>query len=274
MKIPLAILIAFLPLAVAAQDERASVEAFVAEFQRACARDDREAIAAMIRYPITVRVGGMRVPVTDAATFVSSYNLIVTPEMRAKLACLQGGARGRAPALPRVDVEGGLASVAEHTLRLERTPAGWQIVAMNVPAPDAPADGAAQTAPSQGPATRAQRGGITAAPGAGARRIVLRVYGGRRQTRLSGALDVGASDAYLLRAAQGELIEVAIEGVKGREVVAHVRGPDGAPVDARAGEGVRTWRGRAPAAGDYRIEIARTTREGPVAAYIAVVSLR
>ncbi len=53
-----------------------------------------------------------------------------------------------------------------------------------------------------------------------------------------------------------------IEGVRGRDIVARiVRVRDGAPVDARAAEGVRTWSGRVPEEGDYRIEVVRLARE-------------
>src|SRR5207245_6453899 len=57
-------------------------ESFLGELQRAVDHRERRAVAGMIRYPITVLVSGSQIPVRDAATLVTSYDLFFTPEMR------------------------------------------------------------------------------------------------------------------------------------------------------------------------------------------------
>src|SRR3954466_4534942 len=63
-----------------------SAEALLAELQRAIARDDRQAVAALIRYPITVATMGVRIPIRDAAALVQSYEAVFTPELKAAIA--------------------------------------------------------------------------------------------------------------------------------------------------------------------------------------------
>jgi hypothetical protein len=54
------------------------IEAFLIELQRVSHGDDREAIAALIRYPVTITIGGFRVPFANAASVVSRYDDIST----------------------------------------------------------------------------------------------------------------------------------------------------------------------------------------------------
>jgi adenosylmethionine-8-amino-7-oxononanoate aminotransferase len=49
-------------------------DAFLSELQRASRAGDRNTIAAMIRYPITIAIGGFRVPFRDAAAFLERYD--------------------------------------------------------------------------------------------------------------------------------------------------------------------------------------------------------
>ena len=61
------------PLSPAAE----TLEAFLGRLQRASRTDDRRAIAEMIRYPVTVSIGGLRVPFSDAAAFLDRYDDIL-----------------------------------------------------------------------------------------------------------------------------------------------------------------------------------------------------
>jgi len=48
-----------------------------------------------------------------------------------------------------------------------------------------------------------------------------------------------------------------------------------APIDSRAHDGVRTWIGRVPENGDYRIDVVRLATGGdPRLPYVMVVSMR
>jgi hypothetical protein len=55
-------------------------DALLTELQRAISRDDRQAVAALIQYPITVATAGLRIPIRDAAALVESYDPVFTPE--------------------------------------------------------------------------------------------------------------------------------------------------------------------------------------------------
>lgn len=103
-------------------------------------------------------------------------------------------------------------------------------------------------------------------------RLVFRT--GRRSVEVSNVLASGERESYVLWAGAGRLLEVRIDGVRGRDVIAHVfDARSGAPIDARVKEGVRAWTGRTPSTGDYRIEVARTGSGDP-ARYVLVVSIR
>jgi hypothetical protein len=81
---------------------------------------------------------------------------------------------------------------------------------------------------------------------------------------------------YLVSAAKNRLLEVRINGVTGRETVARIfNAKTRAPIDARAGEGVRTWIGRLPEDGSYRIEVVRLAPgAAPRLDYLMIVTLR
>ncbi len=63
------------------QDE-AAARAFLADVQRLVARDDRSAVAALIRYPILIASGTVQIPVADAAALVERYDVVFSPALR------------------------------------------------------------------------------------------------------------------------------------------------------------------------------------------------
>jgi hypothetical protein len=68
----------------------------------------------------------------------------------------------------------------------------------------------------------------------------------------------GGRDSYVIWGDRNQVLEVRVTGVRDRDVVARiVRLKTKAPVDAAAGEGVRTWIGRVPESGEYRIDVVR-----------------
>jgi len=81
---------------------------------------------------------------------------------------------------------------------------------------------------------------------------------------------------YLLTVLKNRLLEVRITGVSGRDIVARISSVKSrAPLDARAQDGVRTWIGRIPEDGDYRLEVVRLAAGGaPRLDYLMTVSLR
>ena len=117
-----------------------------------------------------------------------------------------------------------------------------------------------------------ESGVAVARPTRAPERLVLDVG----EIRRAGALAGGERDVYLLPAKKNRLLEVRINGVNGRDIVARiVRVTGAAPVDQRARDGVRTWIGRLPDDGDYRIEVLRLAPGGASRlSYVMVVSMR
>lgn len=215
-----------------------SLSQFVTGLQQAASRNDRRAVAGMMRYPLDVTAAGLQIPVTDARAFESLYDSIMTPAMRAVIA------RARVPTddKPRPDVillrSGGI--VFENALTVAPVAGGFKVTRLAVPL--TPASGAA--------------GGAAAA----ARRLTFRVG---RPTQVSGSLEPGGKDRYEFHAAQGAFLDVRLTGVPGRSVLVRiVDGKTAKPLDARADTGTRVWTGRVSATSTYTIEVARQPDSG------------
>ena len=52
------------------------VASFLGDLRRAVARDDRPAVATMVRYPLVVMAGDIRIPFANAAALVQSYDVV------------------------------------------------------------------------------------------------------------------------------------------------------------------------------------------------------
>ena len=215
-------------IAAVAQDNP-GIAAFMTALERATARGDRGAVAAMVRYPLTVSAAGLNIPVNDRAAFLRYYDVIFTDDVRRAVASGEAVRRG--------------------ILRISRDGSAPKIFAINVPA------GARHGARHD-----------TA-------RVIFRAGSDSRQ--LAGALTMGQRASYVVFAKQGQLLEVRIDGVRGRDVVARVvDASTDAPVDTRAREGARAWAGRVTATGDYRIDVERVAGGAAALPYTLVVSVR
>jgi hypothetical protein len=237
-------------------DERLAA-LFVRELERAVSRDDRPAVSALVHYPLTVFAGGLRIPVPDAAALLQSYDVIFSPGLKMLIARAAMSAGGRSAPVASVAVTAGLVTIGPDAVRIEPVGGELRITRITVPlAPsfvegDAPAKGGGSHEPHR-----------------------LAVGMGRIQR--SGALARGERDAYLLSAAKNQLLEVRINGVTGRDIVARITSVNSrAPIDSRAHDGVRTWIGRVPENGDYRIDVVRLATGGdPRLPYVMVISMR
>ena len=79
--------VAFLvAMAGAGHAQAPAVEVFLVQLQRATQAGDRAAIAAMLQYPITISIDGLRVPFADAAAFLERYDDIFNPALRDAIA--------------------------------------------------------------------------------------------------------------------------------------------------------------------------------------------
>jgi hypothetical protein len=239
-------------------DERL-VAPFVRELQRAVARDDRNGVAAQIQYPLIVEAGGIRIPIADAAALLQTYDVVFSPALKATLADAAIPARGGATPRQRVTVAGDKAIVGDDLIWIQAVGGALKITRVS------PLSAAPSPAP---PADRRSSGAVNRPP----RRLALQVG----QVQLAGVLAPGARDAYVVSAAKNQLLEVRINGVSGRAIVARIMNMKrGAPVDARARDGVRAWSGRVPEDAEYRVDVVRLAPAGDAhLPYVIVVSIR
>ena len=237
------VLLALTILAGAAPAPDRTLETFLARLQRACASNDRGAVAALIDYPLTVFASGWNIPVKDRATFLQSYDAFFTEDVKDAIA---------AASIKQQMAPGAAFVPFGNVLRIKRIDGGFRIMAIVMPPP--------------GQKLRAARSGTT--------RVSFPAH--YDVTQYAGSLALGERELYVVRAKRNELLEVRLDGFAGRALVARVLDAEsGKPLDARAREGSRVWVGRLPADGDYRIEVARTIRDGdPVLIYRLTVRLR
>lgn len=248
-----------LAIAVAIQqpalDNRAAAT-FVRELQRHIARDDRPAVSALVQYPLTVFAGGIRIPIGDAAALLQNYDLVFSPALKALIAQAALPAGGRSASGASVIVTDNLVTIGVDAVHIRPVGGGLKITRISVPL----ASSSTATVPD-----------VRRAVAHNPRRLALSVG----QIQRAGALGEGERDAYLLSAMKNQLLEVRINRVSGRDIVARITSiKSGAPIDSRAQAGVRTWIGRIPEDGDYRIEVVRLAAGAARLSYIIVISMR
>jgi hypothetical protein len=234
-----------------------SVAAFVGELQQAVGRDDRAAVSALVRYPLTVFAGGVRIPITDPGSLRQNYDVVFSPALKSVIAQAAVSARGSAASSASVIIAPDSTTIGADAIRIERVGEGLKITRITVPL----------TAPAAEGEPRAGRRGSRPPD-----KLSLEI--GRIQR--AGALAAGERDVYVLTVQKNRLLDVRITGVNGRDIVVRISNVKSrAPIDARAQEGVRTWIGRVPEDGDYRIEVVRLASGGaPRLEYLIAVSVR
>ena len=224
--------------------EGRSLERFLADLQTASDRNDRLAIAGMVHYPLKVLASGWIIPVDDRATFVRYFDAFFTDEIRDLIA--------DAPAKPRPAKLPDVVNLGNGAIRMMRINGRFEIIGISVPA-------------SSGKVRGARRG-----------TTVVSFPTGQSTAAYSGTLAKGEHESYVVHAARNELLEVRVDRVRGRDIVAHVLdATTKTPIDARGRDGARVWTGRVPAAGDYRIDVMRAALGGDaVLTYTLTVSVR
>jgi hypothetical protein len=219
-----------LVMAAAGHAQTPNVDVFLTELQRASQANDRNTIAALIRYPITISIGGLRVPFADAAGFLERYDDIFNAPLREAIA------RGSA-----IDTRFIAVDSVEGQLR---------ITAITVPQ-FASGESAAVGPPADAPKGTTQK--------QQPRRVTIRV--GPRPTQVPGLLAQGATDSVILYLPKGRLASVRLERVPaGAAVIRVVHAATGVPLAARTSTDGRFVSGRPPENGDYRIEVRRTDK--------------
>src|SRR5207247_2239204 len=172
---------------------------------------------------------GLAIPRPDAVAFIKMYDLFFVPELRC--AITQSGGNGRSPGATAPQIIGEGISIGG-LVWAQRVNSRFNITRLTVP-------------PSSEPARRAprtpQRIGFTS------RQPVL---------QFSGRLARDDVDAYVLWARKDQVLQATIQGFSGHDAeVEVVAATTGAPIERLSRAGARTWSGRVPDTGDYRINV-------------------
>ena len=201
------------------------IETFRAQLQRAAQANDRQTIASMIRYPISILIGGgLRVPFTNADAFLERYDDIFTPALREEIARASGT---DFIVIGSVDGQLRITSIT--------VPRGTDVdTSRATPSVDTP----------------------NAARKAEPRRVAIRI--GPRPTQVPGSLARDGTDSVIVFLPKGKLVSVRLERVPpGVGVIRIVHTRTGAPLTARTSSDGRFISGRPAEDGEYRIEVRR-----------------
>jgi hypothetical protein len=233
----------------AAPQAASRADVFLGDLQRAVEGRDRRAVASMVQYPINVLVSGLQVPIRDTATMVKTYDAVFTPDLENMIAQSGVPRTGQpAPAYPIRTTPDGMV-LGGGFVWIQRVGSGFKIFRITVP----------PTASVR--ALRHEPTRVTFPNGVTAQLSGLLVRRDEVQT-------------YLLRAQQGQSLQVSITGFRGRDAVVRVFDDQKRPVDGRA-RGDRSWAAQLPATADYRIDVVRTAPDAdPSLIYVLSVTLR
>jgi hypothetical protein len=213
-----------------------SMAQFLSALQQAVSRNDRQAVAGMVSYPLEVRAGTLQIPVADPAAFVKLYESLFTSGMKSVIARARVPADGQKSASVTTGSNGAL--TFEGALTIAPAGGGFKITQLTVPSsPQSSSPGVAV-----------------------ARHLTFKVG---RPTQVSGTLVPGGTDLYEFHGEQGVFVDARLSGVPGRTVLLRiVDSKTGKAVDARADAGTRVWTGRLASASQYRIEVVRQPDSG------------
>lgn len=215
------------------------LEAFLQQLQRASQSDDRVAVVEMMRYPIAVSIGGLRVPFADAASVLSRYDDIFNPPLRDAIA--RATVRELTIMPDRFVIGTNEVVIAHVGGRLRITGIAVPVFIESSGTPTVPrVDTSARDARTQEP-----------------RRIAIRV--GPRPTQIAGLLARDAIDTFILYLPKGQLAGVRLERVPaGAAAIRVVHARTGTALGSRTSADGRFVSGRPAEGADYRIEVRRT----------------
>lgn len=206
----------------------------------AFARNDRRAVAGMVRYRLVVDAGGLMVPVVNAPTLLKMWDAVFPPEVRCMIE--------KQP----MKADAGGASFGDGRIRVDRGADGLKISRLTLPPGYA--------------------NGLGGKP-----RPVLFKWGKGLAT-YRGRLSADNVDVYLVQARAGDLLNAQLQSISVEAATVRVVQTAGNRELAAAGppgsEARRLWAGRVPESGEYRVEVVRRGAYcDPAVNYLLKVSL-
>ena len=212
----------------------ADAETFRVRLLDSFARGDRRAVAGMVRYRLTVDAGGLTVPVVSPASLLQMWDVVFPPEVRCMIE--QSGIPREGQPAPKyaIKVDSTGAFFGDGRVRVDRGADGLKITRLVLP-------------PGYG-------SGLEGKP----RKVLFRW--GKGETTYRGRLSADNVDVYLVQARAGDLLsaDISVRAERASVRVVQSTGNRILPAAAPAGSDARrTWAGRVPDNGEYRIEVVR-----------------
>jgi hypothetical protein len=188
----------------------------------------------MVRYRLTVDAGGLIVPVVSPASLLQMWDVVFPPEVRCMIEQSAIPRHGQPAPKYAITVDAGGASFGDGRVRVDRGADGLKITRLVLP-------------PGYG-------SGLAGKP----RPVLFRW--GKGQAAYSGRLSADNVDAYLVQARAGDLLsaDLSVRAERASVRVVQQTGNRILPAATPAGSDARrTWAGRVPESGEYRVEVAR-----------------
>jgi hypothetical protein len=221
--------------------------AFTQRLLSAVSHRDIDALAAMLRFPLTVHAGSVTLPIGNREALTKGFETVFTPELGCALERTVAPAGGRAASGDAVRKEGQGFALGRGALQIQ--PSGDSFVVTRI---DEPAN-AAPPAP---------------------RRPPQRVDLPSGQVQRAGNLAVLGADRYLVGVKAGDGIQARIERFQGRAIGVRIVDAKTGRVLSTGGDSARVVSATASQAGEVAVDVTRLTFCEPAVSYLLTLSRR
>jgi hypothetical protein len=215
--------------------QASDAETFRAKLLDGFARGDRRAVAGMVRYRLIVDAGGLTVPIVSPASLLQMWDIVFPPEVRCMIEQSAIPRQGQPAPKYAIAVDSTGAFFGDGRVRVDRGADGLKITRLVLP-------------PGYG-------SGLAGKP----QKVLFRW--GKGQVTYRGRLSADNVDVYLVQARAGDLLSADLERVHVERASVRVVQQTGnrvLPAAAPTGSDARrTWAGRVPESGEYRVEVVR-----------------
>jgi len=219
--------------------------AFAQRLLSAMSHRDVETLASLFRFPVTVRAGGVALPIANAAALTKAFDTVFTPELGCALERSTQTAGGRGPD-DAIRKEGDGLSIGRGAVHVQ--PSGDSLAITRI---DEPA-GASPAAPRSQP-----------------RRVDV-----PSQVQFSGTLSAGGADRYIVAAKPGDVLQARVERFQGRSIGVRIVDVKSGRIISNGTEAARVVSATPAQAGDVAVDVTRLTFCEPSASYLLTMSRR
>ena len=205
---------------------------------------DVDALAAMFKFPVSVRSGGVTIPIGNRAALEKAFDTVFTPELGCALERSLQPSDGAGDAVRK---DGESLSIGRGAVHLQPSGPSFVIARIDEPAGAAPA------------APRAQPRRVDVPSG---------------QVQFAGTLAVGGADRYVVPVRQGDVLQARVERFQGRAIGVRVVDAKTGRVLSTGADTARVVSVTAPQPGDVAVDVTRLTFCEPSETYLLTLSKR